>query len=441
MLTLPQINRALRTDLVNLNKINILSSPVDTSSTQSGDGNTVVRGGRKMRARRTLLGLDLSPDASDTKISLADLINLNKINVLSAPVDTHSEQSGDGNTVTRGGRKARSLLNLDVSPDVSPKVSLTDLLGLSKINVLSAPVDTHSEQSGDGNCVDRSGRKRGWTESTGTSGGLLNLNIAALLSGGSHKVDLSNLLGGLKTKSASTTTTDTTTTDTTTHPATDSATDIKAVDVNASPSVNPTIAASNLLNLDKINVLSAPVDTHSEQSGNGNTVSRGGRMAKRTIGLSHVLASLGLSNDQISKLNLNLANADASGANVSPDVAASNLLNLDKLNVLSAPVDTHSEQSGDGNTVIRGGRKVKRTFALTSLLSSLGLSDDEISSLNVGDVDVSPDLSPDVNLSDLLNLDTINVLSAPVDTHSEQSGDGNTVVRGGRMVKMRKVKK
>ena len=271
-----------------------------------------------MLARRTLIGLDLSPDASGTAIKLSDLIDLSKINVLSAPVDTHSEQSGDGNTVTRGGRR-RSLLNLDVSPGVSPKVSLTDLLELSKINVLSAPVDTHSEQSGD-----------------------------------------------------------------------------------------------------------------------GNTVTRGGRRAKRTLGLAHLLSSLDVSDSDISSLNL--GDIDVS-PDVSPDVDLSDLIDLSTINVLSAPVDTHSEQSGDGNTVVRGGRKARRSLGLAGLVSNLGLSDNDIAKLDLSNVNASPDVSPDVDLSDLLNLDTINVLSAPVDTHSEQSGDDNTVVRGGRMIKVRKAKK
>lgn len=340
----PALAPPRRTELVNLGKINIISSPVDTSSVQNGNGDTVTRGGRKLRAKRTLLGLDLSPEVSPD-INLSDLLDLSTINVLSAPVDTHSVQSGDGDTVTRGGRKAkRSLLNLNLSPDVSPKISLSDLLDLSKLNVLSSPVDTHSVQNGDNDSVVRGGRKRATS--------------------------------------------------------------------SVSPTVSPKISLSELLSLSKLNILSAPVDTHSEQNGDNDTVVRGGR--KRSLNLNNLLASLGVSSADISKLNL--GSVDIS-PDVSPDVDLSSLLSADTLNILSAPVDTHSEQNGNGDTVVRGGRMVKKVRkAKRGLL----------------DLDLSPDVSPDVSLSELLDLDTINVLSSPVDTSSVQNGDGDTVTRGGR---------
>jgi len=304
------------TDLVNLGKINILSSPVDTSSSQDGDGDSVTRGGRRMRAKRTLLGLDLTPEdasTSGTAISLSDLLDLSKINVLSAPVDTHSEQNGDGDTVTRGGRRAkRSLLNLDLSPDISPTISLSDLLDLSKLNILSSPVDTSSVQNGDNDSVVRGGRKR-------SPASILGLDL------------------------------------------------------------------SSLLNLNKINILSAPVDTHSVQNGDDDSVVRGGR--KR-------------------------------GLQFSPHLDLSDVVDASTINILSAPVDTHSVQNGNDDSVVRGGRMIKLRKAKRhpSLLN----------------LNLSPDVSPDINLADLLDLDTINVLSSPVDTSSVQNGDGDTVTRGGR---------
>jgi len=310
----PTVDPSLNlTDLIAAGKINVLSSPVDTSSTQNGAGDSVTRGGRQRRA------ISLSPDVSPD-VNLADLVDLSTINVLASPVDTHSEQNGAGDSVVRGGRRAKrasSLLDLDLSPTISPDIALSDLLNLSTINVLSSPVDTSSVQNGDGDTVTRGGRKR--------------------------------------------------------------------ASASVSPDVSPTIDLSSLLNLDKINLLAAPVDTHSVQNGDGETVTRGGRQ-RRSIDLS---------------------------PNVSPDLDLTDLVDASTINVLASPVDTHSVQNGAGDSVVRGGRMAKREPSLI-------------------DLNASPDVSPDVDLSDLIDLDTINVLSSPVDTSSTQNGAGDTVSRGGR---------
>lgn len=239
----PTVNPTVNlTDLVNLEKINVLASPVDSSSTQYGTDDTVTHGSRLAKRDR-----DMLVNLKRALVDLSDLLDLSTINVLSAPVDTHAVQNGDGDTVTHGfkNKKARrSLLDLTASPDISPDVDLSDLVDASTINILASPVDSSTQQYGNGDTVTHGDKRR-------------------------------SLLGS----------------------------------IDLSPDVSPDVNLSDLLDLDTINILASPVDSSTVQYGNGDTVTHGDSEYKRTRALQAVKRALISLSDLADLSTINLLSA------------------------------------------------------------------------------------------------------------------------------------